>query len=150
MHRLIRPLIRPAHLAVALAVAGCGGGKGPSKADYVQRADRICTQARVAQQKLGSPRASADIGDLAVRTKPILQAELRRLRALETPDEVAAAATETYDLLDRQVAQIDRLAVAAKQRDLARIQSVATAAARLNDQATAKAKPIGFKVCGKG
>lgn len=146
-HRL---LTLPIGLAIAVAAAGCGGEKALTKAEYVKQADQICTDSRAKQRKLGTPTTVKDVVDLGTRTKPLLQDEIKRLRALAAPDEVKGPANAAYDFLDEQVPKLDELVSAAKADDLERLQSVATSASKLQEKAAARGKEIGLKVCAQG
>lgn len=138
----------PVAVALLLVPSACGGEEPLSKAEYVKQADAICTDYANRQKKLGEPKSVKDIERLADETKPLVEAQLKKLRALNAPDSVKDDANDAYDLLDQQVPKIDELVAAAKKNDVKRIQKIATEAGKLDDQANAKAKAIGLKVCG--
>ncbi len=145
--RTLRLAVLPVATALVLSSTGCGD-EPLSKAEYVKQADAICKDYAARQKKLGEPKSVKDIERLADETKPLVQEQLKELRALEAPDEVKDDANAAYDLLDQQVPKIDQLVAAAKKNDVKGIQKIATEAGKLDDQANAKAKAIGLKVCG--
>lgn len=135
----------------AVLLAGCGGDdpKPLSKAEYVKQADVICTDTKAKQAKLGQPSSAKDIVALTDKTKPIIQDEIKRLRALQAPDELKDTASDAYALLDKQLPLLDRLNAAAKANDVKKLQSIVQGASGLSAQATGKAKALGLKVCGQ-
>lgn len=141
-------LALPACVALAAGAFGCGG-EPLSRAEYVKQADAICADFKKRQDGLGDPKSVQDIERLGEKTKPLISEQLEKLRALEAPDEVADDANASYDLLEQQVPKIDELVDAAKANDIKKIESIATSAGKLDDQADAKARAVGFKVCGK-
>lgn len=134
--------------AAALLATGCGE-EPLSRAEYVTQADAICTDYAARQDKLGEPKSVKDIERLAGQTKPLVEEQLGKLRDLQAPDELADDAGAAYDLLEQQLPKIDELVTAAKANDVKRIEKIAADAGTLDDQANAKAKAIGLKVCGK-
>ena len=76
--------------ALAL-VAGCGGGKPPSRADYVKKANRVCQK----EKKEMSALAQAPKGNIqeAIRTSvKIKEGTYAKLRAIKLPVSQAAPA----------------------------------------------------------
>lgn len=148
--RLQTPAALTASLAVAASAGALGCGEEKlTRAEYVKQADAICTDYTARQGKLGSPKSVKDIERLADQTKPLVKEQLGKLRKLEAPDSIAKDADAAYDLLEKQLPKIDELVDAAKANDVKKIQTIATDAGKLDDQANAKAKAIGLKVCGK-
>lgn len=82
-------------LSAVVLLAGCGGDKGPSKADFVKNANAVCSRHYVvisaaaskalAGGKLPSPQA---FGKLAVMTIiPQISAQISELRKVAPPDD---------------------------------------------------------------
>lgn len=134
--------------SILAAAAGCGGEETLSRADYVKQADAICEDFKGRQAKLGDPKTVADIERLGDETKPLVEEQLAALRELKAPEEIAGDANAAYDLLEQQLPKLDALVSAAKAKDVAKVQRVATEAGKLDDQADAKTEKIGLKVCG--
>ena len=135
--------------ATLLLATGCGGEEQLTRAEYVKQADAICKDYSARQDKLGEPKTVKDIERLGDQTKPLVEEQLGKLRALNAPDDVADDANAAYDLLEQQLPKIDQLVAAAKANDVKRIQQIATEAGKLDDRANAKAKEIGLEVCGE-
>lgn len=133
--------------AALLLATGCGD-EALTRADYVKQADAICKDYKQRLGKIGNPKSIKDVGRLADETKPLVEEELVKLRELKAPDEIADDAAAAYDAIDKQLPKIDELKAAAKANDVAKIQSIATSAAKLDQEKNAKAKAIGLKVCG--
>lgn len=111
--------------ALVLAVGGCGGGgdKGPTHAQFVARADRICREAAVQarpsllQLSTGltsiSPASVRRLAPAGERLHAVSRAYLARLGALERPS-ADNARIERFLALSRQVSDaIGRAATAA-------------------------------------
>ncbi len=133
---------------VALAGSGCGGDEPLTRAEYVKQADAICTDYAARQAKLGGPKDVGDIARVAEQTKPLIEERLEKLRELKPPKAVEDSAEEAFDLIERQLPKIDELEDAARAGDAARIRSIAASATKLDQQARAKTRAIGLKVCG--
>lgn len=139
----------PVCLAALAALGGCGEEETLSRAEYIRQADAICTDYSERQQQIGSPKSVEDIERVATAAKPLLEERLDKLRALAAPDAIAGDAEDFYDLVERQVPQIDELAEAAKASDEARLRRIAADTGKLTEQANAKTAAIGLKVCGQ-
>lgn len=135
--------------ALLLGLAACGGEEPLSRAEYIKQADAICQKFTDRQEKLGEPKSVKDIERLADGTKPLVEEQLKELRGLEAPDAIADDAEAAYDLLERQLPKIDELVAAAKTNDVKKIEKIATDAGKLDEQANARARKIGLKVCGE-
>ena len=110
-------------LALA-AAAGCGGeDEGLSKEDYIAEADAICAEANkkeaalepgglgwVPGPKFGDPDFMSEFNEPA-------RAALRRLRALEPPEEEAARATDVNAAIKRQIDAFDEQIAALRAGD---------------------------------
>jgi hypothetical protein len=70
-------------LALALFPSGCGGGtKGPSKADYIARADRICLTTKTQITPLVRQLASAASGSVSAAQARRLAGVVSRLHTM--------------------------------------------------------------------
>ena len=95
--------------AVVVALAGCGGGEEPrpAKADYLRRANAIC---RVANAKVvtGAKQAFGDAAPTLAQIRayadttffPVIERELRDLRALRAPEGDDARTAEIFDAVE--------------------------------------------------
>jgi outer membrane murein-binding lipoprotein Lpp len=144
-------------LAAAVLLAGCGGHESPSRAQFIARADRICTQVntqfpaiqRTLSSTLGtsSPdlHAAADALDRAHR---LGVRGLTRLRALAVPHGDEALVSSLWKAVGDQVAAIGRLADGVRRNDpkiaTPAQTDILTAAQRYRDIAAG----YGFHECG--
>jgi hypothetical protein len=132
-----------------LALAACGSGaKGPTRIEYAQRADAICT--RYNQQTAALRTESRNVKDLAhiaQRTLVLLDDATARLRALEIPSDEEKAARRWLDSLGRLRADVVKIRDAARANDLAAVRTVAIAAERDNEASNALARRLGLTAC---
>jgi hypothetical protein len=139
-------ILAPLAVAAVLAVTGCGGSDGPTKAEYTRSADAICAKnnaaAEAAQKKalaaLGDSPSQEDVTGLLTSTVfPAIEDRLKQLRALEKPGDDADELTGIYDEFAAELkkAEADPAAVAAS-------------SASPFAGSTAKITAYGAKVCG--
>lgn len=146
-----------AALAVVLLLSACSGGGsrgsssngGPSRAQYVAQATRIC---QAYQRRIGSLRASTDLTQLAAqgaRAVALEAAELKQLRALTAPaadraaiGQMLAGLQAAIDTGGKLVGDAQTGDAAAVSADAASLQSQLVATTRL-------AKPFGLDVCAR-
>jgi hypothetical protein len=137
----------------AVGLAGCGSDAGGSaRADYIARADAICTPAQAAVGKLeaAKPTGMAEVianFESAVATEKKMLVDLRALKA---PAADAAALNAIYAQVDVQVVVAEKALAALKAGDVAGMQAdlkdpVAVAAGK---DTVAKARAFGLLVCG--
>jgi hypothetical protein len=117
---------RWAPLALAVVLAGCGGGY--TKSDFVARADAICASA-LRQTRSIPP--GADLGGYLAAVLAVVQSEATQLRALRRPPDTAgdrATLEQYFAALGQTVSDYRQLAAAAQSGDQ---QIVASAEASL-------------------
>jgi hypothetical protein len=69
------------------ALAGCGGSgeSRPTLEQWAARADGICTAAQRKLHRIPAPTTLTEVAPYVERTAPIVDDQLRKLRALERP-----------------------------------------------------------------
>jgi hypothetical protein len=143
-------------LAAATLLAACGdsdAGKGPlSKAEFIERADEICSdfQTAVKDARALTPDTFAELeGQL---TTFIEEAEktLKAFRELEPPtaDEDTVSAYE--GLGEQNIAVLRKMRDAAEDADQERVRSFQDDLLNIAARQKGIAKTFGFKVCGGG
>jgi hypothetical protein len=131
---------------VALA-AGCGGGT--SHADFVQRADAVCTAYAKATKGEARPRAYAQIVAWVGTTLPLYEAALRKLEALEPPADDRDA-VRRWLAADRRVARaVHDLGDAAERRDFPAVTTAASRVELAGSESRRAAAALGLQVCGQ-
>lgn len=135
-----------------LVLAACGSGsKGPTRIEYAQRADAICS--RYNQQTARLRGRSADVkalAHIADRTLVLLDRATARLRALEIPHGEETAARRWLDSLGRLRVDVVKIRDAARANDLAAVRAVAITAERDNETSNALARRLGLTACSSG
>jgi hypothetical protein len=146
-----------AWLLAAVALAGCGGGDGPSRSDFAARAEGICAEASASTASLQRQiREAARLREpaLVFRRTALLQGRLAtetgeaadRLDATPHPEDDDEL-HEWMETLRRARVAREQLAAAYGARDLALIARTAAAADRLDEQADELARRIGMPAC---
>jgi hypothetical protein len=137
--------------AIALAVPGCGGGDDGgerlSKAEFVSRADAVCTRYEARLGALGQPTNVTELRAFADKALPIAKDGREELGAIRPPAELE----DTYDAWleqgDEAIEIVERLRDAAADNDQAEIQQIAQDAQRADAEANRLAREIGFQQC---
>jgi hypothetical protein len=129
-------------------LAGCGGGT-LSHADYVKRADAICSAFRTGATALPRPRSYAQVVAYADKNLPLYEAALRKLEALKPPKQDTQQA-RLWLAADRRIATALRaLGEAGLQRNFPAV-TAATAKLQLAGlESSRSANALGFRVCGR-
>jgi hypothetical protein len=134
-------------VTLAALAAGCGGG--PSHADFVRRADAICTAYVKATKAQARPHAYAQIVAWVGATLPLYEAALRKLEALDAPSGDRDA-VRSWLAADRRVAQaVHDLGDAAERRDFPGVTTAASRAELAGSQSRRAATALGLRVCGQ-
>lgn len=142
--------------AVALAgtmvlLAACGGGEsGPTKAEFITAADKICDKA---DKKLDVilERDVEDFSDMKRLTTDagrIGDALLKDLRAIEVPKGEEEDVEEVFGGIEKQVRVIRQLGKAAEDEDQDKIDEIIEEGDDLEADVEKSAKRYGFKTCG--
>lgn len=152
-----------------VALAGCGGDdekttKSSSKADYIAKADAVCKKtngkiqalnARAAKELAGAD-ASVKPEDALARLAPVLEEglEIQRtsaaeLKAIEAPDELSERVEKLTAAYDGQIALVEKVGKAAKDRDVEAFQKLIAEQTQRRAQTREQALAIGFKECGR-
>ncbi len=139
-------------LLAGLVIAGCGSY---TKADYVQRAEGICTSTLDAVRRLAPPDQSGSTAhrDSSLtaylnRVLPLMQRQLKRLRALPRPSQsqIQERALNAYLAgLRSSVAQFIVLTAAARSSTAGVVNSIAASLA--TEQLSRLARAYGLKTC---
>lgn len=134
--------------AGVFATSGCGGGGGRlSHADFVKRADAVCTAFRATTQTIARPRTYKDIVAYVRKTRPLYEAARLKLTALQPPakDEPDV---RTWLAADKQIsAALGELGEAAIRHDFP---AVTAAAGRVEAEGVTSrhaAAALGLQVC---
>jgi hypothetical protein len=135
--------------AGVFATSGCGGGGRLSHADFVKRADAVCTAFRSKTQAIARPRTYKDIVAYVRRTRPLYEAARLKLTALQPPAKDAPAVHE-WLAADKQIsAALEDLGVAALRHDFP---AVTAAAGRVQAEGVTSrhaAEALGLQVCSR-
>jgi hypothetical protein len=108
--------------AAATITAGCGGGgsSGPSKSDFIAKADAICKRAndqREALQVPGmrdpSPQRAQTLARYTRKLKPVYTESLRQLFALKPPQSDTTTVTDMLSRFEGTFTHIDPYIAAA-------------------------------------
>jgi hypothetical protein len=159
MRHLSIPRALVATLLLTMALTGCGGDDAPSREEFAQNADKICSDVedRVQQLDNADPDSPAELERTIDDIKSAIDAGIARLRGLERPDgEAGDTAEEFVTTLDREFEQqlvpaLDQLADAARSRDeVAARAAVRKLDALQNSPSERIAERLGADECAEG
>jgi hypothetical protein len=137
-------------LLVPLAIAGCGGGAGPTtKQDLVAKGDAICHDVNAKVNALGRPKSRSEIAGYVAKGEAIERDGLKRFNALKVPAAQRADLTAYENAVTQAIALSARVGALASAGNAAQTQQLLAEAAPLHQQAVAAARRIGFKECSK-
>jgi GTP1/Obg family GTP-binding protein len=112
-------------VALALALAGCGGSSTLSKADFAKQASAACTTARKDSEKTKAKGIAAFVDKIEAYQRN----KLKGIEALKPPDELKTAYAEYKDALTQRADLINRLGTIVKARHRVSKQDEKTVAA---------------------
>lgn len=156
-------LVCIAFVLAAFGAAGCGDdgdGDAPTRAQFIAQTDELCkaSNRRTRTLNLKLRRAAAvarNDRDVLRRLAPILEDgyDLVRdnaaaFRAVEPPDDDAAAIAGLRTLYDRQAQFVRRLAAAARRGDARRFEALSVEQQAVVTRARRLSRAFGFKQCG--
>jgi hypothetical protein len=141
-------------VGVALSVltaglaGGCASDKALSKDEYVSRLNAMCEDFSAREQEIGEPHTLADLVEKGPRILDAFDmAIMEKVGALEAPDEIAAQADRLVDVAEEQGAVLRELVAAARDNNVAEVQSLAERNDALNNESNAIARELGADVC---
>jgi hypothetical protein len=146
-----RPLAGFATLGAVALIAGCGGGSSSLTADeFRSQADAICADYNTQSDALADPTSAAEYLPALKKILPLQTAELTKLKALKPPSDLKGAFDEALALLDKQSAALTTATtrIEGGEDPETVITDIGAQAGAIGDQADAKAKQLGLKVCG--
>jgi hypothetical protein len=154
-------LIAIVAVVAGMTVIGCGGAgtnaEGPSKADYIAKADAICTAEQSRREGLEhrvdelapiTADETHEVARLLRRASEDRKVEIRRLRALRPPVADARTPVSLFSFLAEESAGLEAWADAYDRRDSAGIRGFQAQIAEDSANASAIARHYGFQVCG--
>jgi hypothetical protein len=135
----------------ALVLAACaGGGDGDrlSRADFISRADAVCTEYEAKLDALGTPQNEEQLAAFAERALPIAEDGRGELGELRPPEDLEATYDAWLEQGDRAIEIVEELRDAAEDGDAAEIQRIAQEAEETDREANRLAAELGFEQCG--
>ena len=135
-------------LLLLVPVAGCGGGN--SRNDFVNDALEICRTSNNRVQALGTPESFTDTQLYARQSEDAVGDEIDELRKLTPPAELEEALTQYLATLEQRRRQLELLAEAADENNMASIQGVGTELSVLTAKARTQARRAAIAACEPG
>ncbi len=131
-------------VVVALAPA-CDGG--PTKQEYIARADAICREVNRRTAGLNRPRNKQEFVEYASRAKLETEKALSRLRELEPPQEDAELIERWLDLSERAVERLPEVVEAIESGDNQRVAEASAEIRAISQKVQQIARAYGFEEC---
>jgi hypothetical protein len=144
-------------LVALLGLAACKSGTGASpppsatttKADFVKRANAICTTMNVKSNALQDPgQDQAKLKQVVDQAIPITTDGLAQLRALPLPKGDEATVRAFYAKVDQLIADLKAESEALQASDLSKAGTIATSIQNDSTAANDAANAYGLNVCG--
>jgi hypothetical protein len=136
-------------LATMALVAGCGGDSGPSKAEFVKKADALCAQTNKAHPPKPAPKNAKEAAAIWTEEGAIRRDLDKRLKDLDVPDK-AKSDFDAYNAgTEKILGAIDKMAADAKagnEKKFGVDQKAFDTAAAEREKSAIK---LGFKTCGR-
>src|ERR1041384_8309581 len=91
--------------AIAAILAGCGGSDAPSKQEFAQNADKICSdvESRVNELNKANPQSVSDLTRFIDQLKATVDDGINRLQGLDRPKgDAGDTAKQFTDTLDSE------------------------------------------------
>ena len=142
----IAGLVAPAVAVVALG--GCGDS-GPSKAEFVKKADAVCAQINKAHPPKPNPKNSKEAAAQQAEEVKIRRELDRKLKALDVPSDSKKDFDEYNARTQKVIAAIDKMRADAqgnKEKQYAADSKLFEQAATSRERIAVK---LGFKTCGR-
>jgi len=148
-------------VALAAAAAGCGGGAGGdrlTKADFIAKADAICSTAHDREQAINfpsvDPQSATDdqlnqLGTALDKAVEVDRTEIDDLRKLNPPEDFADGFDESMNELSEGLDHAEKAADAARDGKKEQIAKELAAVEAKANEANQRATAYGLKVCGR-
>jgi hypothetical protein len=143
-------------LALAFALAACGGGGGVSKDDYADDLDKVCADIEAKTEEIGQADVSgpAELSAQLDEIRTAIRDGIQRMQDIERPDGEDGELAQEYvtkleKALETQVLPaLDELEKAVKAKDQAGIRAAAAKLQAIDEEETDKiAKELGANGC---
>ena len=137
-------------IALLLFAVACGKEeKGPSAAEYIASADKLCLRAQERIEELNDDFEDFDdVKRFAANAAKIGDALLTDLKALEVPEDLAEKVDEFNGEFTNGMRLVRRLGKAAEDEDAERIEEIAEEVEDQDERLEGIAQDIGYKECG--
>jgi hypothetical protein len=137
-------------VALLLCVLVTGCSRGNSRNDFVNDALAICRTSNDRVQALGTPESFTDTQLYARQSEDAVGDEIDALRELTAPAELEEAFAQYLATLEQRRRQLELLADAADQSNMASIQGVGTELNALATKARTQARRAAIAGCEPG
>jgi hypothetical protein len=138
-----------AALAAGVAVAGCGGSSGPSKAAFVKKADALCAQVNKAHPPPPQAKTPKDAATQQAAEVVIRRDLDRKLKALDVPGD-SKKDFDAYNAgTQRIIAAIDKTRVDAETKNEKQYNADLKVFEQAATEREKSAVKLGFKTCGR-
>lgn len=133
---------------VAFLTAGCAGGEGLSKEQYVSKLNAMCEDFSEREKEIGEPKTLADLVEKGPRILAAFEeAIVDEVHKLKAPDEIADQADRVVDLADQQLNVLGELVDAAQDNDFAKVRELDSENKRVNEEANSVMSELGANAC---
>jgi hypothetical protein len=136
-------------VALLVVLAACNGGEGTTRAEYLERANRVCRNGAKQIAALRIP-GRADVESMpqaAAQVVAVQRQALARLRAIRPPKEDRNEVARWIALVDQTIDQAEVSAQSQRDGDIARALTANVNGAALDQRADELAEAFGLDSC---
>jgi hypothetical protein len=135
--------------ALAVFVAGCGGGAPLSKSEFDAKADAVCAKYTKKINAVPAPKTITDVPAYVNLVKPYLERGVDELASLNPPASLKATYDSWINTQHEALTQTDELRKAAERNDLVGVNRMIQVLRARNVRGNALAAKLGADVCAK-
>ena len=148
MKRMMLSLLVVMSLGLLIVFAGCGSSNTLTKAELIEKGDKICETYKEKTDKIQPPKNFQDLEKSTEQVKQNAQEAFDDFSDLNPPKDDEGTIDEFLSIKEELIGQMDEVIKAAADQDAAKVQKIVQEGTEKGDKSKEIASEYGFKVCG--
>ncbi len=148
MKRMMQSLLVAMSLGLLIVFAGCGSSDRLTKAEMIEKGDKICTTYKEKTDKIEPVENFQDLEKSTKQVKQNAQEAFDDFSALNPPKDDEGKIDEFLSIKEDLLGQMDEVIKAAADEDAAKMQKIVQEGTKKGEKSKEIASEYGFKVCG--